>query len=65
MRILEAKNWKKLALDRDEWAKLLKKVRAHQGLSSQCIIIIIIIMYMFRTREFIFRKTAVTSIGTV
>jgi hypothetical protein len=35
MRILEVKNWKKVALDRDEWAKLLKKVRAHQGLSSQ------------------------------
>jgi hypothetical protein len=35
MRILEVKNWKKVALDRDEWAKLLKKVRAHQRLSSQ------------------------------
>jgi len=35
MRILEVKNWKKIALDRDEWAKLLKKARAHQGLSSQ------------------------------
>jgi hypothetical protein len=35
MRILEAKNWKKVALDRDEWAKLLKKARAHHGLSSQ------------------------------
>jgi len=23
MRILEVKNWKKVALDRDEWAKLL------------------------------------------
>jgi len=34
MRILEVKNWKKVALDRDEWAKLLKKAR-HQGLSSQ------------------------------
>jgi len=34
-RILEVKNWKKVALDRDEWAKLLKKARAHQGLSSQ------------------------------
>jgi len=27
MRILEVKNWKKVALDRDEWAKLLKKSR--------------------------------------
>jgi len=35
MRILEVKNWKKVALDRDEWAWLLKKARAHQGLSSQ------------------------------
>ena len=31
MRILEVKNWKKVALDRDQWAKLLKKARAHQG----------------------------------
>ena len=35
MRILEVKNWKKVALNRDEWAQLLKKGRAHQGLSSQ------------------------------
>ena len=35
IRILEVKNWKKLALDRDEWAKLFKKARAHQGLSRQ------------------------------
>jgi hypothetical protein len=35
MRILEVKNWKKVALARHEWAKLLKKARAHQGLSSQ------------------------------
>jgi len=35
MRILGVKNWKKVALDRDEWANLLKKARAHQGLSSQ------------------------------
>jgi hypothetical protein len=32
IRILDVRN---LALDRDEWAKLLKKARAHQGLSSQ------------------------------
>jgi hypothetical protein len=36
MRILDVKNYKKVTLDRDEWAKLLKKDRAHQGLSSQC-----------------------------
>ena len=35
MRILGVKNWKKVALNRDEWAKLLKKARVHQGLSSQ------------------------------
>jgi hypothetical protein len=35
IRILGVKNWKKIAIDRDKWAKLLKKVRAHQGLSSQ------------------------------
>ena len=35
MRILGVKNWKKVAFNRDEWAQLLKKARAHQGLSSQ------------------------------
>jgi hypothetical protein len=35
MRILEVKNWKNVALDRNEWAKRIKKARAHQGLSSQ------------------------------
>jgi len=35
MRILEGKSWKKGALDRDEWAKLVKKARAHQGLLNQ------------------------------
>jgi len=35
VRILEVKNWKKVALNRDEWAKLFKKARAHQELSSQ------------------------------
>jgi hypothetical protein len=35
MRILRVKNWKKVALNRDEWAKLLKTARTHQGLSSQ------------------------------
>ena len=34
-RILEVKNWKRVALNRDEWTKLLKKARAHHGLSSQ------------------------------
>jgi hypothetical protein len=35
MRILGVKNWKKVALNRDKWAQLLKKARAHQGLSGQ------------------------------
>jgi len=35
MRTSDVKNWKKVALDRDEWARLLKKARAHHGLSSQ------------------------------
>jgi len=35
MRILGVKNWKKVALNREEWAKLLKKIGVHQGLSSQ------------------------------
>jgi len=34
-RTLEVKNWK-VALNRDKWAKLLKKAWDHQGLSSQC-----------------------------
>jgi hypothetical protein len=35
IRILGVKNWNKVAVHRDEWAKLLKKARARQGLSSQ------------------------------
>jgi hypothetical protein len=35
IRMLVVKNWKKVALNRDELAKLLKKARAHQGLLSQ------------------------------
>jgi hypothetical protein len=35
MQILGVKKWKNVALNRDEWAKLLKKARVHQGLSSQ------------------------------
>jgi hypothetical protein len=34
MRILVVKNWKKVALNRDESAQLVKKARVHQGLSS-------------------------------
>ena len=35
MRILVAKNWKKVAFDREERTKLSKKARALQGLSRQ------------------------------
>jgi len=35
MRILEVRHWKKIALDRDEWAKLLKKAKAQQELLSE------------------------------
>jgi hypothetical protein len=35
MRILGVKNWKKVALNRDDWVKLLKKARVHKDLSSQ------------------------------
>jgi hypothetical protein len=35
VRILGVKNWKKIVLKIKEWAQVLKKARAHQGLSSQ------------------------------
>jgi hypothetical protein len=35
MTTLGVKNLRRGALDREEWAKLLKKARTHQGLSSQ------------------------------
>ena len=35
IRILGVKNWKKVVLNGDEWAKLLKKARAQKGLLSQ------------------------------
>jgi hypothetical protein len=35
MRMLGVMNWKKVVLNGDEQAPLLKKARAHQGLSSQ------------------------------
>jgi len=33
--ILGVKRWKNAALNRDEWAELLKDAKVHQGLSSQ------------------------------
>jgi hypothetical protein len=35
IRILGERNWRNLALNREEWRKLLKKARAHAGLLSQ------------------------------
>jgi hypothetical protein len=35
IRPLGQRNWKKLALNGEEWRKLVKKARAHTGLSSQ------------------------------
>jgi hypothetical protein len=35
IRILGEMSWRNLALNREEWRKLLKKARAHAGLSSQ------------------------------
>jgi hypothetical protein len=35
IRLLGERNWKNLALNREKWRKLLKKVKAHTGLSSQ------------------------------
>jgi hypothetical protein len=34
-RLSGERNWMNLALSREEWRKLLKKARAHTGLSSQ------------------------------
>jgi hypothetical protein len=35
IRILRERNWRNLALNREEGRKLLRKARAHAGLSSQ------------------------------
>jgi hypothetical protein len=35
IRNYKRENWRNLALNREEWRKLLKKARAHAGLSSQ------------------------------
>jgi hypothetical protein len=35
IRVLGVKNWRNVARDREDWRKLLKKARAHTGLSSQ------------------------------
>jgi hypothetical protein len=34
-RLLGERNWKNLALNREEWRKLLKKARVHTEVSSQ------------------------------
>jgi hypothetical protein len=35
IRVLGVKNWRNVAMDREDWRKLLKKARAHTRLSSQ------------------------------
>jgi hypothetical protein len=35
IRHTEERNWKSLALNKEEWKKLLKKFRGHTGLSGQ------------------------------
>jgi hypothetical protein len=35
IRVLGERNWRNLALNREEWRKLFKKARGHAGLSSQ------------------------------
>jgi hypothetical protein len=35
IRALGVKNWSNVAMDREDWRKLLKKARAHTGLLSQ------------------------------
>jgi hypothetical protein len=35
IRVLGVKNWRNATMDREDWRKLLKKARAHTGLSSQ------------------------------
>jgi hypothetical protein len=35
MKLLGERKWEKLALNKEEWRKLLKKARARTGLSSQ------------------------------
>jgi hypothetical protein len=34
IRILGERNWRNLAINKEEWRKLLKKARARAGLSS-------------------------------
>jgi hypothetical protein len=35
IRILGVKNWRSVALNREEWRIILRKVRDHKGLSCQ------------------------------
>jgi hypothetical protein len=35
IKILGKRNWRNLVINTEEWRKLLKKARAHAGLSSQ------------------------------
>jgi hypothetical protein len=35
IRVLGVKNWRDVAMDREDWRKLQKKARVHTGLSSR------------------------------
>jgi hypothetical protein len=35
IKTLEVKNWRNVAMEKERWQKLLRKVRAHVGLLSQ------------------------------
>jgi hypothetical protein len=35
IKTLEVKNWRKLAMEKESWQKLLRKAKAQVGLSSQ------------------------------
>jgi hypothetical protein len=45
MRILGVKNWEKVALNRDEWAQLLKKARAPPGAVEPMMIMMMMMIY--------------------
>jgi hypothetical protein len=35
IKTLRVKNWRNVAMEKESWQKLLRKARAHAGLSSQ------------------------------
>jgi hypothetical protein len=51
MRILVVKNWKKVALERDEWAKLLKKAGPTRAVEPM---MMMMMMMIYFKRDIIF-----------